>query len=129
MPLVYTPIYAAVLAVMFVVLSLNVIRCRLKGYWRDDHPKGQILHRAVRGHGNFAEYTPLALILIAMLELNGANAWAVNGIAGAFVLGRILHAIAFSTAQGMLKFRQAGTLLTLSSLLVGAGWNVWLVLA
>ncbi len=125
MSIVYTPLYAAVLALMFVYLSLRVVGARRGGYGRPDHPEGWRLERAVRGHGNFAEYTPLALILVLLLELNSAPAWAVHAVAATFLVGRILHAAAFSTQHGMFMFRQLGTGSTFTALLLGAGLNVW----
>ena len=46
----------------------------------------------MRAHANFAEYTPLFLILLALVELaRGSELW-LWIVAILFVLGRILHA-------------------------------------
>ncbi len=127
MTLIYTPFYAAALALVFLYLSLRVVGARRGGYGRPDHPEGWRLERAVRGHGNFAEYTPLVLVLMALSELNGAPAWAINALGAMFVAGRLMHAAAFSTQHGMLMFRQIGTAATFSALLVGAVLCVWSV--
>ncbi len=128
MALVATPIYAAILAVLFVYLSVKVIGARRGGYARPDHPEGWRFERAMRGHANFAEYTPLALILVLLLEVNGAPVWAVHLVGAMFVVGRVLHAAAFGTERGMFMFRQIGTGSTLTALLLGAGLNVWVAL-
>jgi uncharacterized membrane protein YecN with MAPEG domain len=45
---------------------------------------------AVRRHGQFAEYVPLSLVLILLLELSGVpRAWLL-GLAAALVLARIM---------------------------------------
>lgn len=42
---------------------------------------------------NFAEYVPIALILLALLEFNGATSSTLNGLGIALVLFRVSHAI------------------------------------
>ena len=64
-----TPLYAGILAVMYVGLAVHVIRGRLSkliglGTGGDD----DMLTR-VRMHGNFGEYVPLCLVLMLILEL------------------------------------------------------------
>ena len=64
-----TPIYAAILGLVFVVLSIRtlLLRRQLKVEIGDgDQP---MLARAARVHANFAEYVPLSLILIYFLEI------------------------------------------------------------
>lgn len=72
--LTVTAPYAAALAIVFLVLSVRVIvlrRARAIGFGSTDNPE---LERRVRVHANFAEYTPFALLLLAMAELRGAPA-------------------------------------------------------
>lgn len=45
---------------------------------------------AVRRHGSFAEYVPLSLILLALLEMSGASRAWLLGLAGALVLARLM---------------------------------------
>ena len=62
-----TAIYAALLGLLFLALSVNVVRTRRAtrvSLGAGDHP---LLERRIRAHGNFAEYTPIALILIAFV--------------------------------------------------------------
>lgn len=69
------------------------------------------LAQRMRAHLNFAEYTPLILILIAAIEWNaGSSVWLAA--AGAlYVAGRIAHPIGM---DGWLPARQFGTVVTLS---------------
>src|ERR1700733_10478542 len=48
---------------------------------------------AMRRHANFIEWVPLALILIALLALDGAPAAAIHSLGTVLVLSRISHAV------------------------------------
>ncbi len=68
-----TPFYAAILSLVFFLLSLRtlVLRGNLKITIGD--AGNQKMLRAMRVHSNFAEYTPFTLLLIFMLELQGGH--------------------------------------------------------
>jgi uncharacterized membrane protein YecN with MAPEG domain len=53
----------------------------------------ETLRRRIRAHGNFAEYAPLALILLGLVEGLGAARGAVLGLAIAFCFARLVHAV------------------------------------
>ena len=52
--------------------------------------------RAMRRHANFTEYVPLALVLIALLELNVVRAQVIHGLGLTLLAGRALHAAYFN---------------------------------
>src|ERR1700733_9084700 len=56
------------------------------------------LYIAIRRHGQFAEYVPISLLLILLLELNHANQIAIAVFAAALVLSRIFMAIGIGRA-------------------------------
>ncbi len=63
-----TGFYAALLAIFYVVLAFAVVRQRMKlrvGLGDGQQPS---LIKAIRIHGNFAEYVPFALLLLLLLE-------------------------------------------------------------
>ncbi len=124
MSLVYTPLYAGFFALMFVLLSLRVIRFRRGGYGRADHPEGWKLERAVRAHGNFSEYVPIVLILMLFMEVSDANPVWLHLTGGTILVGRLCHAIAFSTQNGVLQFRTIGTASTMTALCIGGAVNL-----
>ncbi|NJM51633.1 MAG: MAPEG family protein [Sphingomonadales bacterium] len=74
----------------------------------------EFLIRRMRAHANYAENTPIVLILIAVLELTGGTStwlWAVGVI---YIFGRIAHA--FGMEGGSIeKARMVGTLITLAA--------------
>ena len=87
-----TSIFAAVMAALFLKLSFAVIGLRRKnkvGLGSGGHDD---LERAIRAHGNFAEYVPLAIILMGCLELNGAPQWLVAIPGVILIVGRLYHA-------------------------------------
>ncbi len=68
--LLVTSIIAAVLTIIFIKLSFNVISLRRKNKVGLGNGGHEDLERAIRAQGNFAEYVPFGVILIACLELN-----------------------------------------------------------
>ncbi len=90
--LIVTPVTASVLTVIFIRLSFAVIRLRRANRVGLGSSGNEELERAIRAQGNFAEYVPPGLILIACLELNGASWWlaCIPGIT--LIIGRLIHA-------------------------------------
>jgi uncharacterized membrane protein YecN with MAPEG domain len=110
------PPYAALLALLFVYLSVRTIgtRRRLQIAIGDkDHPEMQ---RAMRVHANFAEYAPLGLIMLALMESGGAAAWLVHLLCLCLLMGRCLHAYGVSQTAERFHFRISGMALTFTSL-------------
>lgn len=115
MPLPITSITAALLALLLLGLAILTVRHRLKSktaFGDGDHAG---LIAASRSHGNLAEHAPIVLIMMALLESAGANADFLMGIAAAFVVGRIAHALGLHQASEPGEsplLRQAGVILT-----------------
>jgi hypothetical protein len=62
------PLYAALLAILFVALSVRTLGLRRSlGIGLGDAGNEQML-RAMRVHSNFAEYVPLSLILLYLVD-------------------------------------------------------------
>lgn len=83
------------------------------------------LARRVRAHANFIEYVPLALLMLALLELAGLEAKWLWAMGGTLLVSRILHAAGLSRHSGHSIGRFWGTLLTwvvlVAMALVGLG--------
>ena len=69
MIVVLTPVYAAVLALLFLLLSAYAIVLRRRHAVALGDGDVGALQAAIRSHANFAEYVPLALLLMFFLEL------------------------------------------------------------
>lgn len=123
---VIVPVYAAVLALLLVLLSFRVIRLRRAeriGMGHGDCPR---LLRAVRVQANFTEYVPMALILLGCLEIQQFSGYLVHGLGLTLVVARLAHAVGMSRESEDFRFRVSGmaaTFFVLSSsalLLIGA---------
>lgn len=71
-----------------------------------------VLERAIRAHGNFSEYVPLALLMLALLELSGLDAPWIWAFGAMLLIGRLLHAQGLSRKSGTSFGRFYGTLFT-----------------
>lgn len=114
--LLITSVIAATLTLIFIKLSFAVIGLRRKnkvGLGSGGHDD---LDRAIRAHGNFAEYVPLAMILIACLELNGAPWWLVAIVGITLIVGRLIHAKGINTPPPDFSKRILGMQLTFGTL-------------
>jgi len=111
-----TPVYAALLGLLFIALSVRVIRLRRARKVAIGAKGDPVIERAMRVHANFAEYAPLALLLIAMLELKGVGALWIHALGGLLLAGRALHAYGVSRPDEDFRFRVAGMSLTFSAI-------------
>ncbi|MCG8509645.1 MAG: MAPEG family protein [Rhodospirillales bacterium] len=80
----------------------------------------QTMATAVRCFGNFAEYVPLALVLIAVLELNGGSATALHTLGVALVAGRTIHPFGLDAEKPITVGRVVGQSLTWGVVLVAS---------
>lgn len=127
--MIVTPLYAGILTLIFVFLSFRVIRGRYAARAALGDGGDRRLLRHQRAHANFAEYVPLALILMALIELQSGPGWVLHAMGMALLVGRPVHAYGVSQEPETLRFRQIGMVLTFTALTVGAAANLWLALA
>ena len=71
----------------------------------------------MRVHSNFAEYVPIALILVYFLEVGTNTELWIHVLCVSLILGRLLHAYGVSQVEENYRFRVAGMILTLSCLI------------
>ncbi len=126
--LLITSIIAAVLTIIFIKLSFAVIGLRRKNKVGLGNGSNEDLERAIRAQGNFAEYVPFGIILIACLELNGAPWWLVVIPGITLIIGRLIHAKGINTPPPDFSKRVLGmkfTFYTLITLVVlNFGWTI-----
>jgi len=87
-----TALYASLSALLIVRLSLSVIKLRRKNRVSVGDGGNEALQLAIRAHSNAVEYIPIALMLLFMLELNGAPKLLVHILGITLLIGRVLHA-------------------------------------
>jgi uncharacterized membrane protein YecN with MAPEG domain len=114
------PLYAALLALLFVALSVRIVRLRhgLRIAIGDAGDKQML--RAMRVQANFSEYVPLCLLLLYLLEAQGAAAWSLHVLGACLLVGRLVHAFGVSQVRENLRFRITGMALTLGVLVTSA---------
>lgn len=118
-----TSLYAAILAIFFIGLTLNVVRLRVKYQVGIKDGGHNPLELAIRVHGNFAEFIPIALFLMALLESQRANINWLHIMGQALVVGRILHFWGLGIkGQGASIPRFSGSLITFSAIVWAAAW-------
>ncbi len=114
-----TALYAGLLGLIYFFLSTMVIRGRRQHGVSMLDGGNKDFARTIRGHGNFAEYVPIILILIGISEFSGSSLVIVHAIGLMLLVGRIAHAWAFLYGPNIFA-RQVGMLLTFGALVVGA---------
>jgi hypothetical protein len=119
-----TPLYAGLLAIWFVLLSYRVVQQRGHGVSLGDGGDPVLLRR-IRAHGNFAEYVPILLVMLGMLELSGARTWLLHLLGITLLVARLLHGYALSFTESWKFGRFYGTLLTFILLPVAGGLCLW----
>ena len=118
MTLAITPVYAALLTALYLALSAHVIRGRIGGRVSLGDGGDEGLRARVRAHGNFAEYVPLALVLMMLAE-GRVPGLVVHAAGLALLAGRFCHAAGL-LRPGSFGLRGAGMMLTFASLAIGA---------
>ncbi len=114
-------LYAPLFGLLFFVLSLRTIRLRRKlhvGVGDGGHPE---LLRATRAHANFAEYVPITLIILYLMEASGGSHWLIHALTGLLLLGRLLHAWGVSQVAENIRFRICGMAFTFIALVGASG--------
>lgn len=112
-----TALYAGLLALIYLVLTINVIRGRIRFRVGLGDGGERKLQQLVRSHGNFSEYAPMMVVLLLLLELSMLSGLWLHLIGGGFVMGRLCHAIGIGGSSGPSLWRTLGMLLTMAALL------------
>ena len=115
-----TAFYAALLTPIFVLLFLRVIGERRGGRVAVGDGGNPMLLRRMRVQANFAEYVPLALILMALAESLYTPYWLVHALGLVLVAGRASHAAGMSQQVERFQFRVAGVGATFTVLIAAA---------
>ncbi|WP_070968959.1 MAPEG family protein [Vibrio sonorensis] len=118
-----TALYAVVLAGLLLFLAIQVIFQRRKAKVKYSDGGVEALAIARSAHGNAVDYIPIVLILMALVEYNGAPLWFVHLIGGLFVISRVMHARAILNER--LSYRVKSMKLTFTCLVTLMVANVF----
>jgi uncharacterized membrane protein YecN with MAPEG domain len=123
---IITAFWAGLIGLLALVLSINVVRLRRKlsvGLGDGGH---EPLERAIRIFGNYAEYTALCLVMIALLDMLAGPRWLIHACGIALLVGRAAHALGISRSSGASVGRAVGMVLTWLVILVTGIALVWM---
>ncbi len=113
-----TPLYAGLLALLYFALSYRVVQMRGHGQPSLGDGGDLALLRRIRGHANFAEYVPLILLMIGLLELGRFSVYLLHALGATLLVARMLHGYAMSYTASFTFGRFWGTALTFLLLVV-----------
>ena len=123
-----TSLTAALLGLIYLALSVRVVMARGRNKVSLGDGGGTInageehtapLLVAARTHANFAEYVPLCLILIGLVEVDGTRKWFVLLLAALLVIGRLMHPLGMGRKIPN-PYRAGGIVLTFSTMLLAS---------
>ena len=114
-----TAYYVLALALIFLYLTTRIIKIRRTKLIGLGDAGDKDLIRAVRAHGHFTEFVPFLLIVMVLLEMANAPAWAIDLYGVALVISRIAHAQGLYQSTGTSAGRMAGMMLTFALLILG----------
>ena len=115
-----TSFYAALIALIFVLLSARVILYRRKNRLSLGDEGDRSLLKRMRAQANCAEYAPFGILMVALVELAGTPGVIVHILGLMLFAGRLIHGYGFSASPPIMRFRVLGMVLTLLSLIVSA---------
>ncbi len=116
-----TPIYVAILGLLFLPITARVAMYRIKSkisLGTGDDPE---MVRRMRGQANFVETVPMALFLLIAMEVLGASDTWLHALGLTLVLGRIAHYFGL-IEMAPWAFRVIGIAATLLTILLGSVW-------
>jgi uncharacterized protein len=107
-----TGFYTALMLLLLLSLAANVVRWRLTAKVSLGDGGHRDLGAAIRAHGNAAEYIPMVLLAMALLEMLGASATALHLYGATFFVARAIHPIGMTAPKKVNKARQLGIVLS-----------------
>jgi len=120
-----TALYAGLLTLIAIFLGAAVGAMRGSTGISILHGENMELATRIRRHANFTEAVPLALILLAALELNGASPGLLHGLGIALVVARIAHPLGLHHDNIRNPLRGIGAGVTILVSLIAALMLIW----
>ena len=125
MPVAVTGLYASLLMIIAFVLVVRVGARRGKVGVSIGDGGDKTLFLENRRHLNFLEHVPMALLLLAIIELNGAPKLWIHWLGGALVIARICHPIGLHADNARHPMRGIGAGITMLVTLIAIGIALW----
>ena len=126
--MVVTLLTGGILGLVFLVLSWRVVQVRQSAKVELGDGGDTNLLARIRAHANFAEYVPICLVLLGLIEMSYRETprglWVAGG---ALIVVRLAHAVGMAT-RGANPARAIGIVGTWGVLAALSGWAIWLAL-
>ena len=119
-----TALYAALCGFLLVFLSIRVIKARRAGQVPIGGGRPD-LDRTRAVQGNFLDYTPLTLLLMALAEYQGVPAILIHAAGATLIVSRTVHAYGVSQESENYRFRVGGMIATFSNLIFCSLLNLY----
>jgi len=114
-----TSLYASLISTWLIILSIRVIALRenpMFKFFKFETDDENSMKRAIRGHSNLIEYSPIFLILLYLAEMTSFNIIYIHFLGSVFFLGRLMHGFCFAFLKSNMFLRVGGTAITLGTL-------------
>lgn len=125
MTLAVTPIYAVLLTLLFLLLSARVIMERRGNQFAYGNNDSHRIEAKIRAQANWAEYVPIALLLMLMAEIQGVGAFWLHLTGIILLIGRVAHGYGMSFNPKDFRFRFYGMFLTVTAIPLALILNIF----
>ncbi len=116
-------LYIVFSALILFKLSLEVIKLRTQYQVTYGDAGFCELQTALRVQSNAIEYIPISMLLLLMMEMNGAPVWAIHLCGLIFIIARIFHY--FGLKHRERTWRHFGQITTYSSMILMILVNIY----
>ena len=123
--LIVTALYTAILALIMIFLAYMTSARRKEAKINLGTGNDDVMERRSRAFGNFIEFTPMFILLMAMIEMQGYGTEYVHALGIVTVIGRILHAMGMTKSIKIINGRFVGAILTYISLFVAGAFVLY----
>ena len=120
MDIMITAFYTGLAGLLMVALALGVVKARVGKRVSLGDGGEQVVLVAIRKFGNYIEYVPYYIIIMAVMELQSIEALYIHIFGVNLILARLLHIMGLKPVKKVSSPRVIGTSLTLLGILAGS---------
>ncbi len=124
-----TSLIALPLTILLIGLASRVATLRIHNKIGLGIGSNKTLAKAMAAHGNAVENIPVALLLFALAEIQGANIILLSVCGVVFIVGRLMNALGVSQHAGRSFGRFYGIILSWFVIIFLGILNIWLNVA
>lgn len=111
-------LYASFLGLVFIVLTIKVIKIRKLNQIAIGDNGNLALQKAISAQANFCQSTPIFLILLILAEASQSHIFILHFCGLVFTLGRIFHGFGINQINENFRFRISGMIATFCTIFI-----------